>query len=200
MTRTEMGKMMALLQATYPAYYKDVSDDDAASIVTLWNEMFADDPAELVTAAVKRLILSDNKGFPPTIGQIKDNMHKITHPDEMNAQEAWTLVKKAVRAYCLYDKPETNPYYKLPKAVQRAIGGPGQIRDWSMMDESAFDSVEGSHFKRAYQTVTEQEKERQKLPESTKTLIAELGRKMSLAQTEDHATGEIVEEGKEADE
>lgn len=182
MTRTEMGKMMALLQATYPAYYKDVSDDDAASIVTLWNEMFADDPAELVTAAVKRLILSDNKGFPPTIGQIKDNMHKITHPDEMNAQEAWTLVKKAVRAYCLYDKPETNPYYKLPKAVQRAIGGPGQIRDWSMMDEDAFDSVEGSHFKRAFQVMAEREREQEKLPQSGKALCDALANRRMIRE------------------
>lgn len=174
MTREDMGKIMALLQATYPNYYRGLSDKDAKSVVNIWAEMFADDPEELVTAAVKRLILSDNKGFPPVIGQIKEQMYKITYPDEMNAQEAWGQVKKAVRRYCRYDRPEENPYYGLPEEVRRAIGGPGQIRDWAMMEEEAFDTVEGSHFKKAYAAAMQRKRELEKLPGDIREMMGRL--------------------------
>lgn len=175
MTREETGMIMAILKAAYPNWYRGLTREDALGAINLWTEMFADDRPEEVAAAVKILIAGQKEGYPPTIGAVKERLYRLRRPEERNGQEAWALVKKAVRAYCLYAKPEENPYYKLPREIQRAVGGPGQIRDWAMMEEEAFDTVEGSHFKKAYAMVKEREKELAKLPEEMRSskLISE---------------------------
>lgn len=174
MTRKETGMVMSLLKAAFPNWYRDMTREEALSAINLWAEMFADDRAEDVAAAVKALIGSQKEGYPPTIGAVKERLYQLRNPEEMTGQEAWVLVKKAVRGYCRYDKPEDNPYYGLSKAIQRAVGGPGQIRDWSMMDEDVFDSVEGSHFKRAYVAVMQRKRELEKLPEDIRKMAGRL--------------------------
>lgn len=54
----------------------------------LWAEMFARDDVALVAAAVKALIESDSKGFPPHIGAVKENMRLISGGNEMTEAEA----------------------------------------------------------------------------------------------------------------
>lgn len=97
MNREETLRIMAVLKASYPSYYRGMSRDDANSIVALWADMFKDDPVELVAAAVKALIASDEKGYPPHIGAVKAHIRKLTTPQEMTEGEAWGLVSRAVR-------------------------------------------------------------------------------------------------------
>ena len=99
MTREETLGIMGVLKAAYPTYYKDMSRKDAEGVVGLWATMFADEPAELVAAAVKMHIASDIKGFPPHIGAIKAAIAKISAPPEleMTEAEAWHLINKATK-------------------------------------------------------------------------------------------------------
>ena len=71
MDRQETMKILSVLRGAYPAFYRDTSRQEAEAIVNLWAEMFADEDYLLVGAAVKSLIVSDSKGFPPVIGQVK---------------------------------------------------------------------------------------------------------------------------------
>lgn len=77
MDREETLKIMAVLKAAYPAYYRDMPKRDAENAVSLWNEMFAEDDYAVVGAAVKALIASDVKGFPPNIGAVKAQIQRI---------------------------------------------------------------------------------------------------------------------------
>ena len=87
--------IMGVLKAAYPQYYRDMKRSDAESVVSLWAEMFKDEPVNVVAVAVKAYIASDTKGFPPHIGAIKDAIAKIKAPKSMTEQEAWLLVKNA---------------------------------------------------------------------------------------------------------
>ena len=96
MERQDVGILMDLLKIAYPTYYRGLSLKEQQAAVNLWAEMFRDEPAQLVAASVKSLIESDEKGFPPTIGQVKAKLRLLTGPREMTETEAWALVSKAV--------------------------------------------------------------------------------------------------------
>ena len=96
MTREETLKIMAVLKAAYPGFYRGMSREDAGAAVNLWNTMFDKEPYSLVSAGVMALIAADTKGFPPAIGQVKEYIHRLQNPDEMTETEAWELVRKAV--------------------------------------------------------------------------------------------------------
>lgn len=77
MTQGETLKIMAVLQATYPNFYRGMTRQDAEGVVALWADMFAEDSYNAVAAAVKAFIASDIKGFPPVVGQIKQRMEEL---------------------------------------------------------------------------------------------------------------------------
>lgn len=77
MTRDETLKIMAVLKATYPNFYKDMTRRDAEGVVALWTDMFSEDSYNAVAAAVKAFIASDNKGFPPVVGQVKQRVTEL---------------------------------------------------------------------------------------------------------------------------
>ena len=77
MTRGETLKIMAVLKATYPNFYKDMTRRDAEGVVALWTDMFSEDSYNAVAAAVKAFIASDSKGFPPVVGQVKQRVMEL---------------------------------------------------------------------------------------------------------------------------
>ena len=77
MTRDETLKIMAVLKATYPNFYKDMTRRDAEGVVALWTDMFSEDSYNAVAAAIKAFIASDSKGFPPVVGQVKQRVTEL---------------------------------------------------------------------------------------------------------------------------
>ena len=131
MNRAETLAIMSVMKAAYPAFYREMSARDAEAAVSLWCEMFADDPAHIVAMAVKSHIASDRKGYPPNIGSIKEAIRKLTRPDEMSDMEAWGYVSRALRNG-IYGYAEE--FKKLPPVIRRIVGTPMQLREWAMMD------------------------------------------------------------------
>ena len=121
MNRAETLAIMSVMKAAYPAFYREMSARDAEAAVSLWCEMFADDPAHIVAMAVKSHIASDRKGYPPNIGSIKEAIRKLTRPDEMSDMEAWGCVSRALRNG-IYGYAEE--FKKLPPVIRRIVGTP----------------------------------------------------------------------------
>lgn len=165
MTRDDTLDLLSVLKAAYPTFYRDMTRKDADHVVDLWFEMFKDEPAELVALAVKAHIATDKKGFPPHIGAIKDSIVKIQQPDEMTELEAWGLVQKALRNGYYGAKEE---FDKLPPVVQRLVGSPNQLREWSLMDSETISSVVASNFQRSYKARAAHEREFLALPSEVK--------------------------------
>lgn len=177
MTYEETLAIMSVLKAAYPNYYRDMKRAEAESVVRLWTDMFKDDPAELVAVAVKAHIASDEKGFPPHIGAIKNAILKIRLPDEMTELEAWALVKKALGNSAYNSVAE---FEKLPPVIQRLVGSPAQLREWNQVKPETLDSVVASNFQRSYKTRAASEREMMALPQDVRNVMAALASGMDM--------------------
>lgn len=182
MERVDMLRIMAVLKAAYPSYYKGMKLGEAESIVALWLDMFADDDVTQVAAAVKALIATDDKGFPPHIGAVKAKLRQITDPPQMEPQEAWALVWKAIQRSGYNAQEE---FRKLPPMLRRLVGDPAQLKAWSAMDADTVQSVVASNFQRSYQGRARQEAEFQALPADVKKLVGSMGKRLALEGSHD---------------
>lgn len=164
MTREETQRILMAIQAAYPNY----KPQDKTVAVNTWCEMLSDYTYQQISVALKAYIVSDNSGFPPSIGQLVDKIQMISGPQELNEMEAWSLVSKALR----------NGYYgaeqefaNLPPLVQEAVGSPANIRNWSQTDIESIENVIQSNFIRTYRTVVGRKREYARLPEDVRKMI-----------------------------
>lgn len=177
MTKFETGKIMAVLRGAYPNFYKDMAQDDALQTINLWAEMFADEPYELVAAAVKVLIAADEKGFPPHIGAVKKKIRLLSSPRAITESEAWALVAKAIKRSA-YNAAEE--FEKLPDDVKRMVGSPSQLKDWAMMDPEVLQSVVASNFQRSFRVRGKQDAEYASIPSEIKKMLQGVTGNLSL--------------------
>ena len=177
MTRQEALAVLAILKTAYPTFYKNYSKEDINAAVDLWTTMFADDPAHIVTEAVKSLICTLK--YPPTIADVKEKIAMIMQPQTqtMTEMEAWQRVKAAISYYNTGEN-----FAELPPILQKIVGSPNVLREWALMNGEVVNSVIQSNFMRSYKAKVAQEKEYAMLPSSTKQLIAGLAQKYSLAE------------------
>lgn len=180
MNKRDATGVMAMLQTAYPAYYAKQGNTERMEAINLWADLFADDPAQLVYAAVKALIVTGG-AFPPSIGEIKGKMHDLTAPAQLSETEAWSLVSKAISNGIYGYQKE---YDKLPPTVQIAVGRPEQLKEWAIMDAEEVQSVVASNFMRGYKTVTRREREMEMLPPSVKDLLQGVANNMMLGAGE----------------
>ena len=172
MTREDTIKILSVLRGAYPAFYRDITKQEAESTIALWESMFDEEPYELVAAAVKAFISGDGKGFPPAIGQIKERIRLITTPEEMTEQEAWSYVSKALRNSTY---GSTEEFAKLPPEVQAVVHDPGQLRQWAMSEADDVETVIASNFMRSFRAKQKATKEYMALPTEVKRLMISAG-------------------------
>lgn len=175
MTYKETLQVMAVLKIAYPSYYKGGSDLEQAA--ALWAELFTDDDALIVASAVKAFIVNDEKGFPPSIGQIKNLVRSLTTEKEMTEIEAWEMVSKALRNSGYNSREE---YEKLPPIIQQLIGSPETLRNWAQMDSENVHTVIASNFQRSYRERAKSEREFLALPQSTRNFLLKLAGKFDM--------------------
>ena len=168
MTPAETGTIMDILTTAYPRFYSGPNAPDPKKTIGLWAEMFRHDDVALVAAAVKSLIETDDKGFPPHIGAVKAKLRLISSSGEMTEAEAWGKVSKALRNSTYGSQEE---FEKLPPILQRLVGSPSQLREWAMMDSETVHSVIASNFQRSYRVVAQREREIAKLPPDVKKMV-----------------------------
>ena len=171
MTLEETGIIMDILKTAYPRFYSGPNAPDKVKTLSLWAKTFAHNNVTLVAAAVKALIESDSKGFPPHIGAVKEKLRLISGEDEMTEAEAWGMVAQALRN-SIYGAREE--FEKFPPIVKRIVGSPSQLREWGMMASETVHSVVASNFQRSYKAIVQREKELAKLPPDVKALVGKL--------------------------
>lgn len=177
MNREEVLMVMTVLRGAYPQFYRGITAKEAEATVSLWAEMFAEDDVAIVAAAVKALIATDDKGFPPHIGAVKAKVRQITQPSGMTPQEAWNLVAKAIRNSAYESREE---YDNLPREVQRIVGSPNQLRDWALMDSETVHSVVASNFQRSFAARQKADNDFKALPRDVQAMIGSVAERMAL--------------------
>lgn len=181
MTYDETLAIMSVLKAAYPNYYRDMKKADAAQIVTVWADMFADDDFTIVAAAVKALIKTRTSTFPPNIGEVTEKIMMIRCPAQMTGMEAWNLVRKAIRNGIYGAQQE---FDALPEDVRKIVGSASQIREWATMDSDTVNSVVASNFKNAYERRARSDREFAALPSGVRAVIDALVEGVSMDRIE----------------
>ena len=166
MDKSEATKVLAILRIAYPSFYKGMSVKDADDTVVLWAALFRDDTFELVSAAVKTLIVTDEKGYPPYIGAVKTMIAKLTEPPTLTEMEAWNLVRTKLSAYATHED-----FLELPEVIRRAVGSASQLCQWAQMDRESLPVIM-SNFMRSYKTVVTEQRERGRIPKDVQALMA----------------------------
>lgn len=183
MNKMETARVLSVLRAAYPNFYKGMARVELEQILDLWTDMFRDDDPQIVGGAVKAFIATDSKGFPPVIGAIKDKVRQISQPPMMTEQEAWALVLKAIRESGYRAKEE---FDALPAILRSLVGSPQQLRDWGMMDEDIVQSVIASNFQRSYRARAKYQRDFDALPEDVKKIAVGTGSFLSLDEAIEH--------------
>lgn len=181
MNRQETIKIMAVLQAAYPQFYAKKTREEMSDIANLWAEMFADEPYPVVAMATKALIKTRVSTYPPGIGEITEKIMKITQPEETTEMEAWGMVLAAIRNSAYNSRRE---FEALPEIVQRIVGSPSQLAEWSQMDSSTINSVVASNFQRSYKARAKNERDYLALPSSVREFMGAIaaGKSISLLE------------------
>ena len=176
MNKDETLQVMAILQATYPSFYKGMPKNVVETAVDLWTDMFAEDDYKIVLMAVKALLATDEKGFPPHIGAVKSKVRLLTTPQQMTEGEAWGLVYAALENGAYGYKEE---FAKLPYEIQYTIGTPEVLRSWAIQESDSL-SVLQSNFQRAYRAKAQHAREWAALPESVRNIAGSLVGKFDM--------------------
>lgn len=162
MTREDTKKILMIVQTSYSNWHPV----DLGFAINTWTSMLSEYSYQEVADALKTFILSDTKGFAPSIGQLVDKIHLLRESSGeqryIGELEAWAMVYKAI---CNSNYNAEAEFQKLPDMVQKAVGTPANLTEWAKMDVETVQSVEQSHFIRSYRATVEREKENAKLPQ-----------------------------------
>lgn len=165
MTFSETQKILFAINVAYPNYKPQA---DPAEVVKLWAAMLKEYPYTKVSAALETFIRTDVSGFAPSISQIINIIHMHDFDTDMTAEEAWTLVNKAIQNGTYHAEEE---FAKLPEAVKRAVGSAENLRTLAQTDIETIQSVEKSHFIRAYNGAINQERIKRMIPDPVKQIL-----------------------------
>ena len=171
MTLKEAAHIVAILQINYPDTYRTMSDESLHEAVRLWQKMFDAEPVSLVLEAVEAFMRTSTDRFAPNVGQIKEQIRKLTQPRGMSETEAWSRISAALRNSTYGYREE---YAKLPPTLQKVVGSPEQLREWAQMDAETVQSVVASNVMRSYRVEERREAEMAKLPEAVRERMAAL--------------------------
>lgn len=159
--------------------YPNYRIDDIEYTAKIWADFLGGYSYEQANMALRTYITTDTSGFAPSIGQLINKLHEVQSPQELNEMEAWSLVSKALR----------NGYYgaveefdNLPPLVQKAVGTPDNLRNWSQTNTESVENVIQSNFMRSYRTVVKREEEIKKMPADVQALIENANKDSYLAQ------------------
>lgn len=175
MNTDETAMVLSVLKAAYPHAFQNLSKKDAEAMLTLWATMFQAESYAEVNAAVGALISTRTVGYSPTIGEVKEQVRRLHHHNDIDDASAWALVSKACRNSSYHSREE---FAKLPPEVQRAVGSPEQLKQWAGMDAETVESVIASNFKRSFRVQAERAAEVEKLPPQIRQMLGNTPMKM----------------------
>ena len=170
MIKEETIKILSILKASYPNFYKDMSKKDAETTISLYTEMFSNTEANLVATAIKELI--QHQSYPPTIADIKNKIYELTNPDDLNSSDLWEIFKKTIQKGYYGDISE---FEKLPDSIKTYLGNnPGRINEIGMMESNTLNTVEKGIFMRQIEAIKDRVKSQKMMFPETLRYINEL--------------------------
>ena len=182
MELVDTKKVLAYIAAAFPRYYANVTRASADRQASVWNDAFTDYSVEAVMAGVKSYISVDSSGFPPSPGQIIENIHFVGNPRDHSGTEAWALVRKAVNVP--WDQFEAS-FATLPRAAQIAVGSAESLKELAQMDTQRFETVAQSNFLRMYEAAQIRAHKEQREPTAAISMRERLQAELEARRSKD---------------
>lgn len=164
MQKEKVIELVSKMVRTYPNTYGDYGREDKELLVDTWTMALEDYDDDSVMRAFKAFLISDQKGFPPSVGQIvaripnKGNIYDKT----LTPGEAWVLVLNAMKNVT-YQPREA--FDSLPELIQKIIGGVDALREMSTANDKGRE-IEKQRFLKEYaNAVSEAKAAGEPLPE-----------------------------------
>lgn len=153
MERNEFKSFVKGLNALFSTNEKPVIGDQYK--FDLWYNLLGDLEYKTACAALKNYALLNR--FAPTVADIRKEYATLTEKaPEMTEQEAWAMVRLAIRNGTYGAEEE---YARLPEAIKKSVGTAASLRSWAQIPTDDVESVVQSQFLRSYRTVAEREKQ-----------------------------------------
>ena len=147
-------------------FYRGLKDGDAKAVVTLWKIQFAEDSYKDVSLAVHTLISTRTDTFPPVIGEIKEVLRSITHPEEIPSGDAWDMVMKCIKRGTVHAAED---WSNLPEDVRAAVSV-DEIKRHAE-NEDFNEGVEKSLFLKRRAVLRDRRRTEQQMPPTLKAQI-----------------------------
>jgi len=154
MNKKEVAKIILILKTSYPYAFKDMSERDIESMVSLYEEMFKENTYEEVSIAIKSII--NTSEYMPAIATIKSKIYDMTHHKEESNMELWEKLLVAIRNGSYHAEEE---YAKLPKVVQKFLGSPYQLQELAVMNSDEIHTVFKGQFLKQIEILKANQKE-----------------------------------------
>lgn len=166
MNKQETLKILAVLRAAYPNFYRGLKDGGENAIINLWTVQFAEDSYRDVSLAVHTLISTRTDTFPPVIGEIKEVLRSITHPEEIPSGDAWDMVMKCIKRGTVHAAED---WAQLPADVRAAVSV-DEIKRHAENEEFN-EGVEKALFLKRWAVLRDRRRTEQQMPPSLRTQI-----------------------------
>lgn len=170
MTREEVVSLVRSIVSLYPNW----KPENLTETVNAWHWALEEYPAPAIKGSLQIYLKTNKSGFAPSVSQLIDGMHRPTENERLTEGEAWFLVKKAI-ADSAYNAQER--FDELPPEVQKAVGGPGMLRQWAQTPSEEVNTVIMSNFQRTYKAVLSQKEYAERVPAAISDLVKGLADK-----------------------
>jgi di/tripeptidase len=169
MTFREFTEIMVFISAA-------IDKKIAKPTVEAYYAMLGDLPAELLMAATKKVIASNEYPTLPTIGKLRKAAQDLCHVDRLSSAEAWGEVLKAIRQHGFYGKDDAL------KGLPENVAAIAEMMGWQEICHSESPDVIRAQFMRMYDSVETRKKDIELLPVDVQAdiqnVIGKIGRKM----------------------
>jgi hypothetical protein len=165
LTRDETKQLLMRIMSAYPNFKPQ---SDLNYMIETWWEYLQSYSYEQCKTALHTYVVTNNTGFAPSIGQLIDNICKVTIPRSDDVQIAWTTYRAAISDGAYH--AEEWFYGKFTDELRAAVGSPNVIHQHAI-NEDFNEDVVYSNFRRAYETVVKRKEEMAKMPPKLRSLI-----------------------------
>lgn len=155
MTRDETKKIVMQIAASYS---KHLMPDLSSEMIDTWHMMLMDlNYSDAVTATAAAVSTSQ---YPPTIADIRGRL-AMARTDSMSSEEAFSLIREAVRVYGGYRSEEA--IESLPEDLQTVVKRHG----FGYFCEMSRDNITtyAAQFRREWEAVADEKMRRKSIPE-----------------------------------
>lgn len=173
MTRDETKELLLAVSALYPNF----KVENKTLTINTWHWALEDYPIAAVKAALQIYVKTNDSGFAPSVSQLINAIHMPTDNDRLSEGEAWALVKKAIQDSAYHAEERFN---ELPEIVQRAVGSPNILHQWSQTETDTVNTVIMSNFERTYRAVLSKQGFKDRVPDNIAGIVKGLAEKVSL--------------------